>query len=135
MKSYDNPQTRCYDLGSADIEAAGPFAIAVPPWASSARIEGVAFNSVSEAFTADTTGAGVQIGTAADADKFGDFVFGVIALTDGAEVGPVTAGNFIDLDRDGDAGAALTQLEVVLVAPTGGTPAGTGLLSIVISWY
>lgn len=135
MKSYDNSQQRTYSLGSVDSTSGGPFAIAVPPWAKSARIEGVAFGSVSVAFTADTTGAGVQIGTATDADKFGDFVFGVIAAGDAAEVGPVSAGNYIDLERDGDAGAALTQLEVVLVAPTGGTPAGTGDLDIVIGWY
>lgn len=135
MKSYDNPQTRTYGLGSVDATADGPFAIAVPPWAKSARIEGVAFNTVSVAFTADTTGAGVTIGTAADPNLYGDFVFGVIAVTDAAEVGPVALGDYVDLARGGDAGVALTQFEVDLVAPTGGTPGGTADLDITISWY
>ena len=135
MKTYDNAEARTYDLGSVDFTADGPFAIAVPPWAKSARIDGVFIHTASVAFTADTTGAGVTIGTAADPNLYGDYVFGVIAVTDAAEVGPVALGNYIDLARGGDAGVALTQFEVDLVAPTGGTPGGTGSLGVRISFY
>lgn len=83
MKSYDNPEYRSYNMGLVDIGAGtAPDSIPVPAGATGARIVGAAVGSLTEAFTADTTGGGIQIGTAADPNKFFDAVLPVIALTD-----------------------------------------------------
>jgi len=137
MKSYDNPQYRSYYLGLVDFGAGGAAnSIPVPAWATGARLLGASVNGLTEAFTADTTGAHLLIGTAGDPDKFFDGVFGVVSLTDSADVnGATNAGKEIHCGYDGDAGAALTQLEVTMAAPTGGTPGGIGLLEVSVAWY
>lgn len=137
MRSYDKPEFRSYYLGLVDFGAGGAAdSIPVPSGVTGARIVGASVNGLTEAFTADTTGAGLNIGTAVDADKFMAAVLPVVALTDSHDIGGVTAaGTEIRLGYDGDAGAALTQLEVTMVAPTGGTPAGIGLLNVTIGWY
>ena len=140
MKSYDNPLTISYSLGSHDFGAgAGAYAIQRPKGKGSARIEEIHL-AVSETFTDDSTTGFVRIGTAADADKFAELSTATAAATDGFGTNDdqdaiKTAGLFIDLDRDGDSGAALDQLEVALVAPTGGVPAGIALVTIVVSWF
>ena len=60
---------------------------------------------------------------------------GVVAATDSKHVLATSTGVGIDLARGGDASAALTQLEVSFVAPTGGTPGGTGRVDVFIGWY
>lgn len=137
MKSYDNPEFRSYHLGQIDF-GTPPTAtsIPVPAWAEGGRIVGANVTGATEAFTADTTGAELHIGTAADPDKFYAGTLGVIALTDSAEfAGFLDAGLAIHTGYDGDAGAALTQLEVVAIAPTGGTPGGIALVDVAIAWY
>ncbi len=114
-------------------------AIQRPPNVSSCRVEEIHVQ-VTETFTADTLPAHILIGTASDADKFADLSMGLAAATDGYGTNDdtdaiKTAGQFIDLDRDGDAGAALDQLEVTTVANTGGTPAGMGTIVVVLSWF
>ena len=137
MKSYDNAESQSYHIGLVDFGAGGAAnSIPVPSWATGARVVGASVNGLTEAFTADTTGSGLLIGTAADPDKFFDGLVGVVALTDSAEFAGFTdAGLEIHLGYDGDAGVALTQLEVTMVAPTGGTPGGIGLTTITIAWY
>jgi hypothetical protein len=140
MKTYDNPLTISYSLGSHDFGAgAGAHAIQRPKGVSRARIEEIHV-AVSETFNQVTTPAYVRIGTAADADKFAELNMAAAAITDGYGTNDdqdavKAAGLAIDLDRGGDAGAALDQLEVTFVAPTGGTPAGIGEVTVVISWY
>ena len=141
MKTYDNPLTIAYNVGGLHDFGAGALAFAVqrPANVSMARIEEIHV-AVFETFTADTLAAYIQIGTAADADKFAQLEMGLAAITDGW--GPnddadaiKAAGLMIDLNRDGDSDASLDQLEVNYTSPTGGTPAGTGYVTIVISWY
>ena len=140
MKSYDNPLTITYSLGLQDI-AAGAFAGAIqkPKGVDSARIEEIHV-LVTEVFNAVTTPAYIRIGTASDADKFAELNMGTAAATDGYGTNDdpdaiKAAGLFIDLNRDGDSGAALDQLEVVTVSNTGGTPTGIGYVTVTISWF
>ena len=140
MKTYDKPLTISYSFGEQDIAAAGAaFAIQRPAGVSSARVDEIHV-SVTETFNAVTTQAYIRIGTASDADKFAELNMGTAAATDGYGTNDDAdaikeAGKYIDLDRDGDSGAALDQLEVVTVANTGGTPAGIGFVTVTISWF
>ena len=145
MKSYDQsgPLTISYPVGDGivDIADGSVLALAIqrPPNVSSCRVEEI-HTQVSETFNAVTTSAFIRIGTASDADKFAELDMGTAAATDGYGTNDDTdaikaAGKFIDLDRDGDSGAALDQLEVTTLANTGGTPAGQCTIVIVLSWF
>jgi hypothetical protein len=145
MKSYDaqGPLTISYAVGDGIVDIADGVVLALaiqrPANVSSCRVEEVHVQ-VTETFNAVTTSAFVRIGTAADADKFAELDLGVAAATNGYGTNDdadaiKAAGKFIDLDRDGDAGAALTQLEVTTLANTGGTPAGQGTITVVLSWF
>lgn len=143
-KHYDGGLTISYNMGIHDFGAGGDALAIQRPYGSDggytfARIEEIHV-AVTETFTADTTAGFVRIGTASDADKFAELGMGLAADTDGWGTNDDTdaikaAGQSIDLDRDGDSGASLDQLEVAFVAPTGGTPAGQGYVTIVITWW
>lgn len=142
MKSYDQsgPLTISYSFGLHDF-AAGNLANAIqrPKGISHARIDELHVG-VTEVFNAVTTPAFLRVGTATDADKFAELNMGTAAATDGYGTNDdpdaiKTAGEFIDLDRDGDSGALLDQLEVTTLQNTGGTPTGIGWVTIVVSWY
>lgn len=140
MASYDQPILMSYPLGDHDYGAGGDaLAIQPPAGVSFGRIIDI-HGAVKETFTAVTTAAFVRIGTAGDPDKFAELNFGTAADTDGFSTRDdpdaiKDAGKFIDLARDGDSGAALDQLEVALVAPTGGTPAGIASTVVMIGWW
>ena len=134
MYTYATPLVRSYSLGSQDFTSPYAGSIPVPAWAKACRVEGISV-AASVTFTNDTTAGFVRVGPAADDDKFAELDMATTAATDSLDGGPYPSDYFIDLERDGDAGAALTQLEVVTVAPTGGVPAGTGLVDITISWW
>lgn len=137
---YDTPMRKTYSFGLQDIAAgSAAFAIKVPNGYKFARIEEVHV-AVTEVFNGVTTNAFVRVGTASDADKFAELDMGAAAATDGYGTGDDTdaikdAGKFIDLDRDGDSGAALDQLEVTTVANTGGTPTGIGHVTVSVAWW
>lgn len=140
MLGYDQPLTISYSMGLLDFAAAATAnAIQRPYGKKFARIEELHV-AVSEVFNAVTTPAYLNIGTASDPDKFASLNMGTAAATDGYGTNDdpdaiLAAGKLIDLDRDGDSGASLDQLEVVTVQNTGGTPTGIGEVTVVISWY
>ena len=139
--SYENGKTIAYNFGSHDFGAgAGAHAIRRLKGFKFCRIEEIHVGPITETFTNTTTPGYVRVGTAADADKFAELDMGVAAATDGYGTYDDTdaikaAGQSIDLDRAGDAGVSLGQLEVTFVAPTGGTPAGIGVPTVVITWF
>jgi hypothetical protein len=141
MSGYDNPLTISYNFGSHDFGAgAGAHAVQRPYGTTMCRIEEIHVGPITETFTADTTAAFVRVGTASDPDKFAELAMATAAATDGYGTNDdndaiKAAGKFIDLNRDGDSGASLDQLEVTFVAPTGGTPAGIGVPTVVLAWY
>lgn len=141
MNGYDKPLTISYNFGSHDFGAgAGAHAVQRPKDAKFARIEEIHLGPITETFNQVTTPGYVRVGTASDADKFAELNCAAAAATDGYGTNDdqdaiKAAGLRIDLDRDGDSGASLDQLEVTFVAPTGGTPAGIAVVTVVISWY
>jgi len=136
MKSYDLPITVSYNLGLVDYGAGDTVQlVAPPPGVTSARLEFVHLDC-NETFNDDTTEGGVQVGDGTTADKFMDARVGTLAIDTAASFNDYKeAGKFIDLARDGNAGAALSFLTVTLLAPTGGTPAGIANTTLVVSWY
>jgi len=137
---YDNPLTISYNFGVEDFaDAAQALAIQRPNGKKFARIEDLHV-AVTETFNAVTTSAFLRIGTASDADKFAELDMTTAADTDGYGTVDDTdaikaAGKEIDMDNDGDSAAAIDQLEVATIANTGGTPAGQGYITIVVSWW
>lgn len=83
-----------------------------------------------ETFNEVTTEGNVSLGTSGDADAYALANLGSLADTD----------TFVASTDDTDwliAEAALpadTQVEVVFTAPTGGTPAGKGSVTVVCEW-
>ncbi len=140
MKTYDNPLTISYNLGEHDF-AQGNMAVAIqrPEGVKSCRVEEMHV-AVTEVFNAVSDPAYLRIGTAADPDKFAEMNMGTAANTDGYGTNDdtdaiKTAGLFIDLDRAGDSGVSLDQLEITTLQNVGGTPSGIGHVTIVLSWF
>lgn len=136
MSHYDNPLVITYGLGDHDFGAAGDaLAIKPPPGVSRGRIVDIHV-AVKETFTATTTPAFIRLGTAADPDYYAELNMGTAADTDAYSIRNIAGGydavvfRSIDLVQD-----AVSQVEVVFVAPTGGTPAGIGSVSIAIAWW
>ncbi len=130
--SYENPKTVTYNLGFHDFGAgAGAMAIKPPPGCKRGNIVDIHLD-VRETFTQVTTPGFVNIGTAGDADKFASLNCGAAAITDAYNLSntPAEKPRVMDLDVEG-----ISQVEVALVAPTGGTPAGQAYVSIVVDWF
>ena len=124
---YDNPLTVTYNLGTIDFGAGDEaLAIRAPAGYDYGRIVHVGV-AVKETFTNTTTAAYVRIGTATDADAYVELNMGTAADTNYYSERDDTDA-IIDPEVDD------TQLEVALIAPTGGTPAGIGDVHIVINW-
>lgn len=135
---YENPLPMSYNFGEQDFTAANAFAIRKPKNARFAKIREIHV-AVTTTFTQDTNPGYVRVGTTGDADKFAELNMGTAAATDGYGTHDndaiEDAGEIIDLENDGDSGASLSQLEVAMVSPTGGTPAGAGIVTVVVEWF
>jgi len=125
---YDNPLTVTYsflnDFGAGDEL----LALKAPAGLTRGRIREVGV-AVKETFNGVTTNAFIRIGTATDADAYVEM--------DMAAAADTNYYNTLD-DTDAIINADIpsaTQVEVALIAPTGGTPAGIGVVSVVIDWF
>jgi len=126
--SYSNPLVITYNLGLHDFGAGGDaLAIKAPNGYENGRIMDIGV-AVTETFTATTLPGYIRIGTTGDADAYAELNMGTAADTDYYNTAD-------DTDAIIDADVTNTQLEVALVAPTGGTPAGIGHVHITISWF
>jgi hypothetical protein len=133
MSGYDNALTISYNFGSHDFGAgAGAHAIRPPKGKKRGNIRDIHLGPISEAFTQVTTPGYVRVGTTGDPDKYAELNCGAAAVTDGYNLSntPAAKPSVIDMDVD-----SISQVEVVFVAPTGGTPAGIAFTTIVIDWF
>lgn len=125
--AYNNPRTVTYSFNH-DF-GAGSDALAIKgPTGMKGRIIDIGV-MVTETFNAVTTPAYVRMGTTTDADAYAELNMGTAADTNYYNTQDDTDA-IIDADLPAD-----TQIEVALVAPTGGTPAGIGVVNIVVDWY
>jgi hypothetical protein len=138
---YDNATRIPYQLGGEhDFGAGGATYYVQPPkGANMGQVHDIQVD-VKETFNAVTTAGFVRVGNTADADKYAELDMGTAAINTvygSYDVDIFASGKtgLIDMTRDGAAGAAITQVEIEYVAPTGGTPAGKGSVTVTISWW
>ena len=128
MNTYAVPRVITYSFGEHDFGAAGESLSIKGPSGFAGELVGVQVNAT-ETFTAATTSGKVQVGTAADVDAYAELDLSTTADTN-------TVSEATDTDAIIEASIpADTQVEVTLVAPTGGTPAGKGFVHITINWF
>ena len=125
--AYDNPDRRLYQR-QHDFGAASEIFSVRGPSGKQGILRLVAV-AVTETFTATTTQGFVRVGTAADNDAFAELQMGTAADEDYWDSDTDDTNAIIDSDIPAD-----TLVEVNLVAPTGGTPAGQGEVHIMIDW-
>ena len=125
---YDNPRTLTIPLGSVNFATNGASSFKLPNGLRGRLVDIGVIATTS--FTAATTGAAVNIGTTADPDAYASLgSLGTLAATDTFNTtNDPTAIINADLPAD-------TQIEVQFVAPTGGSPAGVGLVYVVVDVF
>lgn len=125
---YDNPRTLTIPLGSVNFGSNSASSFKLPKGLRGRLVDvGVISTTL---FTAVTTGAFVNIGTGEDPDAYASLgSLGALAATDTFNtVNDPEAIINPDLPAD-------TQIEVAFVAPTGGSPAGVGLVYVVVDVF
>ena len=99
------------------------------------RVAGISVQAT-EVFAGSTSTARVELGTAADPNRYADADIGTTADTDGFEAAEA---DFFDIGQGGKgivdiATEAITQIEVGLIAAVG-TPTGQGFTTIHLDWW
>ncbi len=127
--SYSNPKLEGHYQWNHDFGAGSGVQRVQGPKGSRGFLKAISVE-VTETFTNDTTPAYVRVGTNADNDAHAEMDMGVAAID--------TVYNDSNDDTDAIINGELpadTLLEVNFVAPTGGTPAGIGNVSVWIDWF
>lgn len=138
MATYSNPDRITYSYGVLVFTAALAHAINPPPTCRNGRVTDIHVRAT-VLFTAVTTAAIVNVGTIATPAKYAILNCGALAAN--AAQNFTSAGGSplnltgivisdINFDRDG-----VTAIQVQVVPPTGGAPAGTGYLDVTIGWF
>jgi hypothetical protein len=129
--TYSNPLTITYSLGATNFTTAAAQMIKPPPGCKAGRVEDIHVR-VTTAFTQTTSPALVRIGTPTENSKYAELNMGEAAAgvayntTDVAD--SIKANIHIEDDE-------ITGPSLFIVPPTGGTPAGAGLVDVAISWW
>lgn len=128
--SYSNPVERHYGISGHNFTTAATRVIKPPPRCNRGRITDIHV-SVTTTFTAVTTQGFVNVGTAADPVKYASMGMGTAASGSAYNTRdfPSAIKTDIDLSRDG-----VSVIQYAIVAPTGGSPAGAGDVSVSIAW-
>lgn len=137
--SYDSKKITRYQFDTLDFGTAGEVYHVLGPKGKGGLLVNYGVTHVTETFTADTLPAYVSVGTAADADAYGDELsMGTIAADGGGK-------SLLNTYRPGkDAAYATMMIDRTLpadtivalhcTAPTGGTPAGMACPFMEIIW-
>lgn len=128
--SYADPDRRIYTFANVDFGAGDSAQSFQGPKGKKGRLIDIHL-SATETFNSVTTDGYTDIGTAADPNAYAHFVQGDLAATDSVcgTDGVTDTDWLIDADIPAD-----TQVEVTMVAPTGGTPAGIATVTIIVDW-
>lgn len=127
-----------YQFGLLDFGTAGEDYYVLGPAGRKGTLIDYGVHHITETFTAATLPAYVSVGTAADADAYGDEISmgttaadagsrSVRTLYDGEDVATYILDAGLRLPAD-------TKLRLVCTAPTGGTPAGMAQPFMIIDW-
>jgi hypothetical protein len=143
--SYDNLTEVAYQFAAVNFATGSTQKLKIPRGSKLARVQDILVSG-SVLFTAVTTPAQVQIGDGTTANAFGSLTIGALAAGNTIGASDVTGGLFGAANTFGTAGAAvylaanynsgagLHDLIATFVAPTGGTPAGTATVIIVVGY-
>jgi len=126
--AYENPTYVSYNFGIYDFGAASEALEINGPSGKKGRVYDVHV-AATETFNEVTTPAYVRVGSATTADEFAELDLGSTADADALSATNQTGAlKAVNIDAD-------EAVKVAFVAPTGGTPAGMGYVTIVIGWF
>lgn len=133
--AYDNAKVVCYPFPAVDFSTGSTHKLKIPRGSAEARVMDI-LCSATVLFTQVTTPALVQVGDGTTADIFASLTLGALAA--GSTIGGSDVANGIFkavyLAGNYNSGAGLHDLIATFVAPTGGTPAGTATVIIVVGY-
>lgn len=132
--AYDNLKTLTYGYPAVNFAAGNAtHKVAIPRGAQYARVLDIMVEAT-VTFTQVTTPGLVQVGDGTTANQFAQLSLGGTAA--GATIGSAdSAVRRVDyLKGNYNSGAGLHDLTITFVAPTGGTPAGTGNVFITVGY-
>lgn len=133
MADYANMKTVTYSLGSINFATGSTVKLKVPRGAQMARVLDI-FLTCTVNFTQVTTPAQVEIGDGTNAGAFANLVVGGLTAGNTLGASDVTNGIFTAVYDAGAYPNPLHDLIATLVAPTGGTPAGTAAVTVVVGY-
>lgn len=128
-----------YQFATLDFGTAGEIYYVLGPKGRKGMLVDYGVHHITESFTADTLPAYVSVGTAADADAYGEELSMGTAAADSGSVSVRVSTRDPDTIDDYilDAGLSLpadTKVGLHCTAPTGGSPAGMAMPFMVIDW-
>lgn len=127
-----------YSFGQHDFGAGSETFWIMGPKDRKGKLVDYGIHHVTETFTNTTTPGYVSVGSAADADAYGEELdLGTTAADVGSKSVRTTADAEDIEDYILDAGLSLpadTKVGLVCTAPTGGTPAGIAQVFMIIDW-
>lgn len=143
--NYDNLSEVCYTFPSVNFATGSTQKMKIPRGARMARVCDILV-AATVLFTQVTTAAVVEIGDGVTANAFGQLSLGALAAGSTLGASDVVGGLFGVNNQYGNAatavylagnynsGAGLHDLIATFVAPTGGTPAGTATVIVVVGY-
>lgn len=136
MNGYDNLKTVAYSFAGVNLASGNVTKkLKVPRGAQMARVLDILL-AASVTFTQTTTPAVMQVGDGTVPDIFASLTVGALASGSTLGGGDVAGGVFkaVYLAGNYNAGAGLHDLILTCVAPTGGTPAGTADVIVLVGY-
>lgn len=137
--TYSQPVRVTYSYGLLNFATALTTTILPPPTCNAGRVVDIHVR-VTTTFTQVTTPAYVQIGVNGTPAKYAQLNMGAAAAgspynltsTGGTPYIEANAAIYSDINLVRD---AVSQIQVTIVPPTGGTPAGAGYLDVALAWF
>lgn len=132
---YDNLLPVSYPFAALNFATGSTAKLKIPRHSTLARVLDILVSGT-VLFTQVSTPASVQIGDGSTPNIFGQLVIGALAAASTIGAGDVTNGlnGAVYLAGNYNSGAGLHDLIATFVAPTGGTPAGTANVLIVVGY-
>jgi hypothetical protein len=125
--SYSTPLQRSYSFDH-DFGAGSNTVKIKNPGNRLGKVKDVQLTAT-EAFTADTTAGSIKVGNGSDDDHFA--TLGCATTADGAAISAADGdGTLVD-----DLIQTTEDVTLTFTAPTGGTPAGIGTVTVAIDWF
>lgn len=135
MHTYDSPLTVTYSMGLIDFGDVTDVEYELQgPSGYRGKVREVMVNG-KEVFTATTTEAAVDIGNVTTGQQFANCGLGTLA-DNACYVATANSGDIVTFETGGTSQIDADETVFVnMVATTGGTPTGQGIVYITIDWF